>query len=434
TACFLMVYGGMDMAQGLGWNRDANTTAPIAFQYSWFIGVMIGAVLAAVSMTHVPKWFYYSLGGVLQSIDAILFVSAPSDYASILAARWLGGVGMGLITVPFVIHNAESASSKYRGMAAALEQYGLAMGITIQVVMSAEWSWYSDFEMNTAHGIFGIVFCALGTAFIFFAVESPVFYLRKNNEQMARICQSHHVPNVPHSNANACHEALEEAKRYVAEASSLSLGEELAQSVLPFIKLLFCRCLVAFTFSLPLSTAMAMSSAVNDDDDDWPTIVWGILRLVGTIVTLLLVDSVGRKFVSLLGLLCMAGLMLAMAGLFYNIYSLDNLYHIGRISLAFQFFAGLYVACTTTYLGEAFGMRVKPFFIALIVCLEQVIHVIVIVSFPSGSHAMFTYFLAVGIILVISMITFAILMPETRGLTLRQAGERFRRVHNVQAY
>ncbi|XP_034117828.2 uncharacterized protein LOC117576846 [Drosophila albomicans] len=432
SACFLFVYGGMDMAQGLGWNTDAGTTGPIPFQYSWFIGVIIGAVLASLSLTHLPKWIFYCLGGLLQLIDAIIFVSAPTQYTAIVAARYLGGVGIGIITVSFIIHNSEAVSSKYRGVLAALEQYGLALGIAMQVIMTAEWSSYSDFQMNTAHGIFGIVFSLFGTAFIYFSVESPIFYLRKNNEEMARSCQWHHMPTT--TSNNACHEALEEAKRYVAEASSLSFVEELAASAMPFVKMIFCRCLVAFTFSGPLSLAMSLNNIAVYDYDDWSTIVWGVLRLIGTIVTILLVDTVGRKFVSVLGLLCMGALMLAMAGLFYSIYSLDNLYQIGRISMAFQFFAGLYAACTTTYLGEAFPMRIKPFLIALIICLEQMIHVIVIVTFPSGNYALFTYFLVVGIILVISMIIFVVLMPETRGLTLRQAGHRFRRVHDVKAY
>ncbi|KAH8307527.1 hypothetical protein KR044_000282, partial [Drosophila immigrans] len=361
----------------------------------------------------------------------IIFMSAPSEYTAIVAARYVGGVGIGLVTVAFIIHNSEVASHKYRGLSAAMEQYGLAMGIAIQVITNAEWSLYSDFQMNTVHGIFGIVFAVFGTIFISFSVESPIFYLRKNNEQMAQSCQWHHLPNS--QSTNACHQALEESKRLVAEASNLSLGEELKASAMPFIKMIFCRCLVAFTFSVPLSLAMSMSSTVENDYVDWSPIVWCILRFIGTIAALLLVDSLGRKFVSVLGLLCMGALMLAMAGLFYNINSLDNLYQIGRISMAFQFFAGLYVACTTTYLGEAFPMRVKPFFIGLIVCLEQMIHVIVISAFPAGNNAMFTYFLAVGLILVISMLIFVVIMPETRGLTLRQAGNRFRRVYDVMA-
>lgn len=52
-------YGGMDMAQGLGWNIYTGIPDTQQFQFSWFIGVIIGAILAAVSVSHIPKLFFY---------------------------------------------------------------------------------------------------------------------------------------------------------------------------------------------------------------------------------------------------------------------------------------------------------------------------------------------------------------------------------------
>lgn len=94
-------------------------------------------------------------------IDAIIFVSAPYEYESILAARYVGGVGIGLITVPFLIHSAEIASSTNRGTCCALEQYGLALGVAIQVIYDSQWSQGLGMTINRVHGIFGIVFTAI---------------------------------------------------------------------------------------------------------------------------------------------------------------------------------------------------------------------------------------------------------------------------------
>lgn len=65
--------------------------------------------------------------------------------------------------------------------------------------------------------------------------------------------------------------------------------------------------------------------------------------------------------------------------------------------------------------------------------LEQVIHIIVILTFAKKTDH-FHYFLAAGIILAVAIIILAVLMPKTRCLALRQANERFRRVHDVMAY
>lgn len=55
----LFAYGGMDMAQGLGWNISTDLPTTSEMQYSWFIGVIIGAFVAGLSITHIPKKVFY---------------------------------------------------------------------------------------------------------------------------------------------------------------------------------------------------------------------------------------------------------------------------------------------------------------------------------------------------------------------------------------
>ncbi|XP_034484575.1 D-xylose-proton symporter-like 1 [Drosophila innubila] len=432
----LFTYGGMDMAQGLGWNLSSGIASTAEFEFSWFIGVIIGAVVAALAMTHIPKRIFYILGGLMQLIDAIIFVSVPYEYNPIVAARYVGGVGFGLITVAFIIQNSEVTLSSSRGLWCGLEQYGLALGLLTQVLMDSQWGTDESVGSNRAHGIIGIICTVIATATVAMSVESPIFYLRRNNEDAARTSQTQLLgSNAPTEIYNAI---FDEAKRYVAEGNSMSIGGELSSSAMPFIKMLFCRCLVAFTFSVPLSWSMLISTVVwKASIFSWPMILWSILRFAGVVVAISIVDKLGRKFVSILALVCMAGLMLAMAGIYSdNSYLVSQYYmsEVSKVSMAFQFFAGMFVVPTPTYLAEAFPMRVKPFLIGLIVCLEQVIHIIVIVTFGQTYDCLYQYFIAVGIILVVGLLIFAGLMPETRGLSLRQAGNRFRRVHDVMSY
>ncbi|XP_034660036.1 uncharacterized protein LOC117896094 [Drosophila subobscura] len=437
AATFAFVYAGLDMAQGLGWNLNANVATTLEFQYSWFIGFIIGAVVSALAVSFLPKMIFYGLGSIMNLIDAIIFVSAPYEYESILAARYLGGVGIGLITVPFIIHSAEISSSNSRGTSSALEQYGLSLGIAIQVIYDSQWAGDLGMAVNRVHGIFGIVFSAFAFGSVGMAIESPIFYIRQNQEDRARASIRRLLDSwwtVERGN-----HAYEEAKLYVVEGTSQGVGEQVAESVMPFIKMLFFRCFVAFTMSLPLSYSIESSSYVFEGTAyAWPSIVFGALRLLGSLLTMAFLDTVGRKFVSLLGLMCMAGLMLGMAGVYGDYLSILSPYYMRQVSnlgIAFQFFAGIYVCSSSAYLGEAFPLRVKPFLIGLIVCVEQVIHIVVIATFTSAtSEYFYKYFVVVGIILVVGLVAFAILMPETRGTTLRKAGERFRRVHDVMAY
>jgi len=264
----------MDMAQGLGWNL---TTIPafgtLEFQYSWFIGVIIGTVVSAITASFLPKAVFYvslikmpisifnnhdsdpqGLGGVMNLIDAIIFVSAPYQYESILAARYVGGVGIGLITVPFLIHSAEIASSSNRGTCCALEQYGLALGVAIQVIYDSQWSVSLGMTINRVHGIFGIVFTAIALGSVAITIDSPIFYIRQNQEQKARASVKQLMGVF--WTREAGNRAYDEAKLYVVEGSSQGVGEQLKESMMPFLKLLLFRCFVAFTFSIPLSESL----------------------------------------------------------------------------------------------------------------------------------------------------------------------------------
>ncbi|BFF89959.1 facilitated trehalose transporter Tret1-like [Drosophila madeirensis] len=432
---WFLVYGGTDLAQSVGWNQPVSVILLTPeYQYSWFIGVIIGACVAALTMTFLPKTAYYLLGGIMQLTGAIIFTSAPYEYTALLAARYVGGVGIGLITVPFLIHVGE-ISTPTRGVDSAIEQIGLAMGLCIQVTYDTEWSLSLDISTNLAHGIVGIAFSVIGLLVTLVSVESPVFYIRRNQEEKARQCQQMLVAgNLP----NTVNALFEEARLYVVESERRSLGEELSASVMPFCKLFFFRCFVAFTLSLPLTLSIVGSTAISEGTvNAWPLYVWSAMRLISTLFAACALDTLGRKGVSLLGLLCMAGLMLGMAGIYAtpaNIYSWYYMGQVCNLGLAFQAFAGLFICSSCPYLGEAFPMRVKPFFVGLIVACEQVIHIIVIVAFKPTTEYLFQYFLIVGIIMLLGLIFFAVAMPETKKLTLRKAGELFQRVHNVNPY
>lgn len=353
-----------------------------------------------------------------------------------VAARYIGGIGIGFITVAFIIHNAEVAPIEARGKWCAVEQSGLGLGIAVQVIMDSMWNPALTIGNNQVHGIIGIVFAIIAIAVIILSVESPIFHLRRNDYDKANDCQWQLMSK--EATANEQTELLEENKRYVSEGVHESISHDLVVSVVPFFKMFFCRCLVAFSFSMPLTQTIIASSTVwKGTLYSWPIIVWRLLRWIGTLISILVMDKLGRKLLAMLGLVCMAGLMLGMAGLYSNYaYTISPYYmaQVCRISMAFQMFAGLFVACTPAYMGEAFPMRIKPFLIAFIVCIEQLIHIIVIVTFKNEANSFYQYYVGVGIILLISMIILLVMLPETKKTTLREAGHRFRHLHDILAH
>lgn len=372
---------------------------------------------------------------LLQMIDAIICVSAPYNYNAMVAARYIGGIGIGIITVAFIIHNSEVAPNNERGKWCAVEQSGLGLGIAVQVIMDSMWNPALPIGNNQVHGIIGIVFAIVGITILILSVESPIFYLRQNDAKRANTCQWELLNKK--ANLEDCKVAFGENNLYVAEGTSETLIHELTVAMIPFFKMMLCRCLVAFSFSLPLTETIITSTiAWQGTMYSWPIIVWRLLRWFGTLVAFAIIDSIGRKFLSMLGLICMAGLMLGMAGIYSNLSPLniqEEMKQVCQICMAFQIFAGMFVASTPAYLGEAFPLRIKSYLIAAIVIMEQLIHIIVIVTFGKNGN-FYQYFLGVGIVMVICFVILLVMLPETRNMTLRQAGHRFRRLHDVFAH
>jgi len=246
---------------------------------------------------------------VLQLIDAIICVSAPYNYDAMVAARYIGGIGIGLITVAFIIHNSEVAPNNERGKWCAVEQSGLGLGIAVQVIMDSMWDPALPIGNNQVHGIIGIVFAIVGLAILILSVESPIFYLRRNDAKKANTCQWELLAKK--ANTEDCKLAFEENNLYVAEGTSETVIHELTVAMVPFFKMFLCRCLCAFSFSLPLTDTIILSTiAWQGSMYSWPIIVWRLLRWIGTLIAFFIIDRVGRKFMSMLGLICMAGLML----------------------------------------------------------------------------------------------------------------------------
>ncbi|XP_068153206.1 galactose-proton symporter-like [Drosophila tropicalis] len=427
---FLLVYGGMDLGQSLGLNVASTTFIPTQqFFYSWFIGFIVGALLTSVGVSHLPKIVFYMLSCILELIDAILFVSSQ-DYKCFLAARYLGGAGIGVLTVAYLMHSSEVGFRTNRGVATGSEQAALTLGIGFEAIYGSFWADTVTDSFNLVHGILGIIFVVISfLCTVCTIIESPIYHLRRGDEVKARQCQQ----KLSLTN-QSCTRSFNEAKRYVQEDESQSLGQQIGGSVIPFLKVLLLRCFVAFSISLPLVVSLQLSSVISMRWYLWPMITSGVLRIIGAFISISLLDKVGRKLVTLVALFCMAVLMISMAGIYGTVSDVYSMRQVSNLGMAFQFFGGLYVCSSSTYITEAFPLKVKPFSIALIVCIEQVIHIIVIVSFRIGGNILFRYFLAVGILLLLGLIVLAVLMPETKQMTLREAGERFRQTYDIKMY
>ncbi|XP_065363938.1 uncharacterized protein LOC135957177 [Calliphora vicina] len=429
----IFLSAGMNMAQGVGWNHGSFFGSLEHFRFSWFVGVIIGAILAAPLANLFPKKFMLAFSSLLILIEGIIFTSAPYEYEPLLAGRYLNGIGVGFATIPFFIHASEISANTYRGSCLAIEQYGVCFGIAIQVIYASQWG-STAFPANRLHGIFDIIFAVGAMASLLYFIESPIFFIRKGDEAAALDCLSR--LQRPQGVTSATTVLLEEHKNYVRENENYTLMEGIKRGILPLVKIIFFRSMmVAFCFSLPLNTALQFSLLANFIT--WPPIVAACLRIFGAFIALILVDGLGRKLPSLIFIVITGALIIAIGAMFSNFSNLYNSYDMSvvtSLSLLTQFFAGLFVPFTSIYMGEAFPLVVKPYFIGVSVIIEQLIHIIIIVTFVPYISSIFDSLLAQGIIMVVFFLFLCTTMPETRKISLKEAQDRFRHLFHLNLY
>ncbi|XP_013109544.2 solute carrier family 2, facilitated glucose transporter member 12 isoform X1 [Stomoxys calcitrans] len=426
----IFLSAGMNMALGLGWYQFSLFGTPYHFCFSWFIGVMIGTIVTAILVNFIPKKFIMALSTLMILIGGILFTSVPQSYDCLLIGRYFNGIAIGLTIIPYLMNASEISTSSNRGICLALEQYCITFGIMIQMIYASLWSYTLDFPISRLHGIIDIFFALLAAGFLFLFVESPIDYMRKGEEQMAletlgRLRQ-------PRGINREVQFQFEENKAYVCDQESMSMEQAFRQGLVPLVKMIFFRSMMlAFCYSVPLNAALQYSTFINSSS--WAPSVVGVVRVLGAILSICLVDNIGRKLPSIFSAIIVGGLMIGIASLMRDVSGSlisSGMNSVMILSIVLQLFAGFFTPYGSVYMGEAFPLRVKPFLMAVVVLLEQMLHIIFINTFLWADLGV--SLMTQGIMIVAIFMLLLLLMPETRKTSLNEAQLRFRNLFNTK--
>uniref|UniRef100_A0A1I8NW31 Major facilitator superfamily (MFS) profile domain-containing protein n=2 Tax=Stomoxys calcitrans TaxID=35570 RepID=A0A1I8NW31_STOCA len=433
----IFISGGLNMAQGVGWNLDFMMGDQ--FNISWFIAVIAATLVSLPLLRITTMKMIMGFASLLILIGGILFISGPEEYNTVLTGRYLNGIAIGLIIVPFIKNASEIADVAHRGTCLGMEQFSMSLGIAIQMNYPFIGITSYDFPANRLHGILDLICAFLAAALLVTIVESPIEQIRKDNNSAAlkTIASLRSPPLCP----NEFETLLEQHKTYVKEEEQLTLLASFRRATTPLLKLLLVRSmLVVFCCSITLNMGMMHNSFRMDYT--WAPLGMVICRVLGGVIAICMVDNVNRKFASILPV-AVIGCLLIVLG--YNSprgkhepYNKDMEDYVDEtmydntnderwlpyyLYMCLQLFTGFFVPYTSVYLGEAFPLRIKPILIALIVTMEQLLHIIFIETLDViiGNTLIIQ-----GIISVVVFFLCVAMIPETRNTTLSEAQKRFR--------
>ena len=265
------------------------------------------------------------VAAVLFSISAIASAFAP-DYITLVAARMLGGLGVGAALIIAPMYIAEIAAPEVRGRMVSFNQLNIVIGISAayfsnylilslgqsdlswaQTLGLGEWSWRWMLGMETLPAI--IYFLAL-----FFVPESPRWLVMKGREEEAEIIMTRASGKEQAATAirdvhASLHAEASEEKGTLRElfqpAMKLVLTIGIAVAILQQI-----TGINSVFFYAPM---IFEQSGVGTDASFMQAVMVGLVNLVFTILAILTIDKLGRRPLLLFGLTVIAACLFLLA-------------------------------------------------------------------------------------------------------------------------
>lgn len=400
---------------------------PTTAEESW-IGslVALGALIAPFIAGPCAEKFGRKL--TLLGSSAFFIVSwvlllTASAIGQLLAARLIQGFGVGFVMTVQTMYIGEIASNEYRGALGSLMQLCIVTGILYVYVIGPYVSYAAlQWACMALPILFAVAF--------FFMPETPAYYISKGNKGAAieslKFLRGKSEDGVQDELAETTASVEDSMKN---KASMMDLFKSkgnvkaliICAGLISFQQLSGINVILFYSQTIFAKTGSSMAPAIS-------TILVGIVQVLASGATPLIVDRLGRKpilLVSAAGMCIAHGLM----GLYFYMDYIKSP-SVGSISwlpiFALIFFVTVYCVgfgpLPWAVLGEMFPANVKSAASSIVASTCWVLGFIVLQFFSTldeavGSHWSFWLFgIMCGIAFVFTLMT----LMETKGMSLQQ--------------
>ncbi|KAJ3467920.1 hypothetical protein FSOLCH5_003576 [Fusarium solani] len=275
-------------------------------------GAFVGAAIAGTISDYFGRRGTILSGGLIFCLGGGLQTGAP-HYSYIIGGRFIGGIGIGILTMIVPLYQAELAHPDIRGLVTGLQQFMLGVGGVCGAWIS--YGTYVSFTDDRQWQIpFGLQIAPAGilSALIFLFPESPRWLLQKGKDEqgLATLARLHSQGNTndPWVMAEFQQIQLQVATEAEAEAKSLS---ELFRTRANFRRVMLACAIQAATQMTGISAIQYYSVTIfkqigiNGTDTLRYQAINSVIGLIGEIIIMAFVDKVGRRSMIIIGNLAM---------------------------------------------------------------------------------------------------------------------------------
>ncbi len=284
---------------------------------SAILGCIPGAAVAGFLSDRYGRRKVLFLCAVLYAASAV-FSALPRTFPQFLAARFVGGLGIGISSMVCPVYIAELAPERWRGRLGTLFQLGIVMGIFVTLFINRQIQGLGDEAWNVAAGWRWMLGAETVPAAVLLALlaavpESPRWLLQVGREAEARRVFAAAVgPGRVEAEIAAVRAAIGQATGRFGELFGAALRRPLLVAVL----LMAFSQLSGINAIMYYSTKIFTTSGVGVQDAFTASSWIGLVNVLFTFVAIALVDKAGRRPLLLVGTAIQAAALGAVGWMF----------------------------------------------------------------------------------------------------------------------
>lgn len=334
--------------------------------------------------------------------------------------------------IPVTILGGEIASKNNRGILFVIPM-SINIGMFIQALYTELWYVeYNSFTSLQLQGVLSIVFGVMALASTLTILESPIYFLRKNNgtEAIRHIKLLRRYINLN----KEVKQTLEENKALIEDDASRTLNENLLLGVPALIKLCLFQGVLTLTFCFAMTVIFELTSSSGYNTywlySSWTPYIYVLLRWIGNIVGI--VFFLNKRLGATISFSSCSVLMFIIGGLLEDTsiaIDTDIMASIASIMICLQFFAGMVEPLIIVYVSEAFSLQVKAFYICVVNMTGYIIQIVCVAGIYNNGgipsmwvNAPVFVFITAALQLLMALIS-VFTMAETNNLALVECTE-----------
>lgn len=385
------------------------------------VGAVIGAAFAGFLSDRFGRKKMLVVAGLIFSIGSI-GSGLANEMTVFVTARIIGGIGIGVTSTLVPLYIAEISPAKFRGRLVSLNQLAVVIGISaIYFVNRAiasgppEWDITTSWRWMLGLGIIpGVLFMIL----LFTVPESPRWLQKQGDSSRAlRVLERLNGPTEAKAQLEEINESIKRETGSLAALFRPGFRIALVVGVVLGIlqQVTGINAIMYYAPSIFQNTGAGTNAQLTE------TVIIGLVNLVFTIISLWLIDRVGRKVLLLIGAAVMA-ISLFIVGFEFNSASPSSMLILTFILVFVAAFAISFGPVVWLVISEIFPTRIRGRATAIASVALWAADYLVSQSFPvllSGVGPAKTFWMF-GVMSILAFVFTISVVPETKGRSLEE--------------